>query len=142
MMPGSPPHRTGVPAPAFRLWFDEALSFELKHAFLMSYMRSLEGSRSGENDVESRIPFWEFLDIEFDRENRVFRFAAYYAVRPAFPYLFKRLIGSPAMKRIDDAVRGKDELRIHKQDWKPRSELEYEIWARSVIYMLLDTGQR
>src|SRR5262249_10548937 len=95
------PHGRG--SPAFRLWFDETLSLELKHAFLMSYMRSLEGSLSAEGDVEYRIPFWEFLDIEFDRENRVFRFAAYYAVRPAFPHLFKRLIGSPAMKRIDEA---------------------------------------
>jgi hypothetical protein len=126
----------------FRLWFDETLSFELKHAFLMSYMRSLEGSLSGEPGVETRIPFWEFLDIEFDRERRLFRFAAHYAVRPEFPHLFKRLIGSPAMKRIDDAVRGRDELRIHKQDWKPRAELEYELGARNVIYMLLDTKKK
>jgi hypothetical protein len=134
------PHGRG--SPAFRLWFDEALSLELKHAFLMSYMRSLEGSLSGENDVESRIPFWEFLDIEFDQEKRVFRFAAYYSVRPAFPHLFKRLIGSPAIKRIDDAVHGKDELRIHKQDWKPRAELEYKLGARNVIYMLLDSEEK
>ncbi len=46
------------------------------------------------------------------------------------------------MKRIDDAVRGKDELRIHKQDWKPRAELEYELGARNVIYMLLDTAEK
>jgi hypothetical protein len=134
------PHGRG--SPAFRLWFDEALSFDLKHAFLMSYMRSLEGNLSGESDVEARIPFWEFVDIEFDTENRVFRFVAFYAVRPAFPHLFKRLIGSPAMKRIDDAVRCKDELRIHKQDWKPRNELEYELGARNVVYILLDTDQK
>jgi hypothetical protein len=28
--------------PAFRLWFDSALSYELKQSFVMSYMRSLE----------------------------------------------------------------------------------------------------
>jgi hypothetical protein len=35
------PHGRG--SPAFRLWFDPALSYELKQSFLMSYMRSLEG---------------------------------------------------------------------------------------------------
>jgi hypothetical protein len=34
------PHGRG--SPAFRLWFDEALSYELKHSFLMSYMRSVD----------------------------------------------------------------------------------------------------
>lgn len=52
------PH--GRASPAYRIWYDEALGFELKHTFLMSYMRSLEGSLSGTSDVEDRIPFWEF----------------------------------------------------------------------------------
>src|SRR4051794_20093922 len=134
------PH--GRNSPAFRLWYDEALGFELKHAFLMSYMRSLEGALSQTGGVEDQISFWEFLDIEFDEQQRVFRFVAYYSVKPAFPHLFKRLIGSPAMKRIDDEVAGKHDQRIHKQDWRPRSELEYELGARNVIYMLLDTNAK
>jgi hypothetical protein len=32
--------------------------------------------------------------------------------------------------------------RIHKWDWKPRAELEYELCARNVIYMLLDTEEK
>jgi hypothetical protein len=71
----------GRSSPAFRLWFDDTLGFELKHAFLMSYMRSLEGNLSGDGKVEDRIPFWEFLDIEFDRDRRLFKFVAYYSVR-------------------------------------------------------------
>ena len=75
-------------------------------------------------------------------ERTAFRFAAYYAVRPAFPHLFKRLIGSPAMKRIDDEVRRKNELRIDKQNWRARSKVEYQLGAKNVIYMLLDTRKK
>src|SRR5438876_6715371 len=57
------PH--GRKSPAFRLWYDRALSLELKRTFLMSYMRSLEGALQENTDVEKQIPFWEFLDIEF-----------------------------------------------------------------------------
>ena len=32
--------------------------------------------------------------------------------------------------------------RIHKQDWKPRSEYKLEIGASNVIYMLLDTENK
>jgi hypothetical protein len=39
------PH--GRSSPAFRLWYDKGLSYELKRAFVMSYMRSLEGSLYG-----------------------------------------------------------------------------------------------
>lgn len=36
-------------------------------------------------------------------------------------------------------MQNKDENRIHKQDWKPRSELEYELGATNVLYMLYDS---
>ena len=49
------PHGRG--SPAFRLWFDEALSLELKHAFLMKYVRSPEGTLTGEADVEA-LSIW------------------------------------------------------------------------------------
>jgi hypothetical protein len=71
--------------------------------------------------------------VSSSTEHRLFRSAAYYSVRPAFPHLFKRLIGSPAMNRIDDELRRKDELRIHKQGWKPRSELEFELGTKNLI---------
>ena len=58
--------------PAYRLWFEEELSLKLKYTFLMSYMRSLEQSLTDvkEQDIEKNIPFWEFLDIEFDPSKR------------------------------------------------------------------------
>jgi hypothetical protein len=135
------PH--GRKSPAFRLWYDRALSLELKRTFLMSYMRSLEGALQEKSDVETKIPFWEFLDIEFDQSNRKFRFVAYYKQQPSFPHLFHRLIGSPALRRIADEIECKKEIRIYKQDWTPRSELEFQLGASNVIYMLLDTvGKR
>jgi hypothetical protein len=83
------------------------------------------------NDHE--IPFWEFLDIEFGVTNRRFRFVAYYKQEPSFPHLFHRLIGSPALRRVADEIEGKKEIRIHKQDWTPRSELEFQLGASNVI---------
>jgi hypothetical protein len=133
----------GRKSPAFRLWYDRVLSLELKRTFLMSYMRSLEGALQETADVEQKIPFWEFLDIEFDKSRRIFRFVAYYKQEPSFPHLFHRLIGSPALRRVADEIEGKKEGRIDKQDWTPRSELEFQLGASNVIYMLLDSkGKR
>lgn len=128
------PH--GRTNPAYRLWFDPALSYELKQAFLMSYMRSLEDTLGDSPDIEAAIPFYEFLDIEFDPRERLFRFVAHFTVRPAFPHLFKRLLGSPAIKTIEDEIERKSGHRIHKQDWKLRSELAFELGAKNVIYFL------
>ncbi len=136
--------KKGRKTPTYRLWYEEALSLELKRAFVMSYMRSLESGLSSESlaDIEERIPFWEFLDIEFDNKKRLFKFVAHYTQEPSFPNLFDRLIGSPSVQQIDDAIGHKDGIRIYKQDWKPRSELEFELGATNVIYMLADTENK
>ena len=57
---------------------------------------------------------------------------------PFFPELFKRLSGSPSIKTVEDELFSKGEFRIHKQDWKPISELETEIGATNVIYFLIN----
>lgn len=135
--------KEGRKTPAFRLWFEDDLGIELKHKFLMSYMRSLEKRlRPEAKDIEKDIPFWEFLDIEFDSEKRVFRLEAYYRQEPTFPGLFERLIGSPRLKQIDDELGKKGPARIHKQSWKPREMLEFELGATNVIYMLMDSINR
>ena len=63
--------------PVYRLWFEETLAIELKRNFLMSYMRSLEEGLedSAKKDTEKKIPFWEFLDIEFDK---ILEFSTFY----------------------------------------------------------------
>jgi hypothetical protein len=136
--------KEGRKTPAYRLWYEDELVMELKHKFLMSYMRSLEKRLRPEakEDIEKEIPFWEFLDIEFDSSRKVFRFEAYYRQEPSFPELFKRLIGSPRLKQIDDELCKKGPARIYKQSWKPREMLEFELGAMNVIYILIDTENR
>jgi hypothetical protein len=126
-----------------RLWWTDDLRVRLKETFLMSYMRDIEGRLYEERtDVESEIPFWEFLDIEFDSLSRTFKFVSHYRQKPTFPELFKRLTYSPALKRIDDELKGTTEFRIYKQDWRPRKDYETEIGAENVIYMLADTKKK
>ena len=128
----------------YRLWFEDDLKGELKEVFLMSFMRDIEDRLrpTREIDIENIIPFWEFLDIEFDQTNKAILMSAHYTQEPVFPELFKRLTYSPALKRIDDELAGKGEFRIHKQDWRPREDYETEIGADNVIYMLIDTATK
>lgn len=138
-------HR-GPGAVGYRLWFEDSLRYALADVFLMSHMRDIEGrltrAAGDHRDVEQEIPFWEFLDIEFDAEIKTFKLIAYYLQKPTFPYLFRRMSGSPPLKRVQDELAGKFSQRIHKQEWKPRAEFETEIGATNVIYMLVDTAKR
>ena len=104
-------------------------------------MRDIE-SNLQQRDVENEIAFWEFLDIEYDKTNRTFYFTAHFTQKPSFPELFRRLISSPIIRKIDDEVYGKGGGRIYKQTWKPRSEIETELGAVNVIYTLIDTKNK
>lgn len=134
----------GRVTPTFRLWFDDDLNTILKEDYLMSYMRDIEAKLRKDSKllVEEEISFWEFLDIEYDFEKRIFYFTAYYVQKPSFPELFKRLIKSPVIKNIDDELNNKNRLSIHKQDWKQRDDFESEIGAKNVIYTLLDINNK
>ena len=128
-----------------RLWQSEELTDELKSVFVMSHMRDIEASlreRSEQGNIEKQIPFWEFVDIEFDSESRGFIYTAHYTQEPMFPQLFSNLAGSPALKVIEDRIEDKDTFRIHKQNWRPRTNLESEIGANNVIYTLLDINNK
>jgi len=96
----------GRATPAYRLWFTEELQIKLKETYPMSFMRDIENRLRKEKqaDIENEIPFWEFLDMEFDHTNRTFLFNAYYTQKPSFPELFKRIIGSPMIHKIDDEL--------------------------------------
>jgi len=122
-----------------RLWVSEELIEELKEVFVMSHMRDIEAALRGDvGDIEKEIPFWEFVDIEFNPKLKQFIFTDHYKHAPMFPELFKRLAGSPSLKVIQDEIFEKGEFRIHKQDWKLREELDSELGALNVIYTLLD----
>jgi hypothetical protein len=129
-----------------RFAFEQKLHAELKDTFLMTYMRALEGQICKQNgqkvDIELAIPFWEFIDIEFNSEAKTFIFTCHYRQQPTFPKLFEKLVSSPAIKQVDDFLAGKSADRIHKQDWKPRSEYKNEVGAENVIYTLLDTERK
>lgn len=82
--------------PICRLWLPDELCAELRFAFPMSYMRALERELTSDNkrDVEKEIPFWEFLDVEYDPQEREFKLTAHYVQGALFPLLFERLIRS------------------------------------------------
>jgi hypothetical protein len=132
-------HPRGRAKKVYRFYFDSDLLQKLKEIFLMSHMRDLESRlRHDTTDLEVRIPFWEFLDIEFDRTTKEFHLTAHYKQIPTFPDLFRNLIGSPAIKRIEDEITHAGQFRIYKQDWRPREMYEAELGAQNVIYMLID----
>jgi hypothetical protein len=130
--------------PAYRLSFSKDLQYRLKRVFLMSFMRDIEFRLRNDVkiNIEEEIPFWEFLDIEYDTTTNIFYFSAYYTQKPSFPELFKRIIEAPYMNQIDDELNEKDTFRIYKQGWKPREELEYEIEVENVLYTLIDTDNK
>lgn len=126
----------------YRLFLSQELCEELKKVYVMSYMRSIESHlREGkdyETDVERDIPFWEFLDLEYDTTKRTFYFTAYYRHEPTFPELFKSLVKSTVLKQFESD----DELEFIKSDWLPKDEAVNQFNATNVIYYLIDTEQK
>jgi hypothetical protein len=62
--------KRGRKKPIYRLFFNDLLVGELKNIFLMSHMRGIEQELNKEVKVENEIPFWEFLDIEFNESEK------------------------------------------------------------------------
>ena len=126
-----------------RLFFSDELIENLRNSFVMSHMRNIESALQGDvGNIEKEIPFWEFLDIEFDYISKKFIFTDHYKQEPTFPLLFNNLSGSPSMKIIEDQILNKKKFRIHKQDWKTRENLNLEIGAFNVVYTLLDENNK
>jgi hypothetical protein len=136
--------KEGRKTPAYRLWFSEDLLYKIKDVYLMSFMRSIEDRlrEDRSQNIEEVIPFWEFVDIEYDDKKRIFSFTAHYTQKPSFPELFKRMIGSPMLHKIDDELEEKQSFRIYKQHWKKREDLDSEIEVQNVLYFLIDTSER
>lgn len=137
----------GRKTPAYRLWYSDALTFELKDTFLMSFVRDIEdrlrkSKGIKKTSIEQEIPFWEFLDIEYNNTEKLFRFVAYYTQKPTFSELFKRFIESPILHMIDDELEKKQPFRIYKNQWRARSELDFELGANNVLYTLIDTKNK
>jgi hypothetical protein len=132
----------------YRLFFEKTLGDILKDVFLMSYMRSIEDDlrksklEYSQKEIENEIPFWEFLDIEFNSAKKEFFFKAYYIQKPVYKELFKELVKSHTLKIIEDVINTKEEFRFVKQDWQSRNKLKSQINAKNVIYNLIDIKNR
>jgi hypothetical protein len=129
----------------YRLYFNISLAAALCDKYLMSYMRVIESEldkSKNHRQVEQEISFWEFIDIEYDSENKSFLFTPYFTIKPQFPNLFAKLINSAPLKAVSAETLEKDAKTIHKQDWKPRDEYKSELGAENVIYMLLDSKKK
>ena len=139
----------GRPTSSMRLTFERRLKVRLQQLFVMSHMRDLElrmrhskPKPSDRKEIEEEIPFYEFLDIEWDESNRRFLFRAHYIQRPVFTKLFSHLQNKHVLDIIEDEIAGVTEGRITKGDWKERSEIKEEMATDNVIYTLVDTENR
>ncbi|WP_324680900.1 hypothetical protein [Hymenobacter sp. GOD-10R] len=132
----------------YRLFFTKPLSNALKEVFIMSYMRSIEQDLRKAKvqydgvDIEEEIPFWEFLDIESNNEQREFKFKAYYTQKPIYTELFQELINSHTLKRIDEKINDKEAFHFTKGTWRKREAFASQVEAINVIYNLIDTKNR
>ena len=138
-----------VRKPVMRLFFDNELKLELQKIFTMSHMRDLErrmrankseDSKCTPAQIEAEFPFFEFLDIEWDLENRRMLFKPHYIQAPIYAELFSKLQSKRILERIEDELDDKQTSRITKGDWKPKSELKRKITSENVIYTLIDTN--
>lgn len=140
------------PSPFFRLWFDNNLIVELRKTFLMTYVRSLEEELAKKEekddpdadkwDSEAEIPFWEFLDIEYNRSERTAYLTAHWKQRVEYPRFFREVVESQLTTRIEkEIIQGKD-LVITMGDWKPIGQLKSQINVENVIYYLLDDNKK
>jgi hypothetical protein len=134
-------------SPTMRLFFDNALKKKLRQKFRMSHMRDLERRMRKERtgkctpaEIESEIPFYEFLDIEWDVENRKFIFRPHYIQAPIYDELFTHLQSKHVLDRIENELAGGSKIKISKGDWKERSEIQKEIQTENVIYTLIDVN--
>ncbi len=129
----------------YRLYLDKSLIEKLSEVFLMTYMRVIESEITQDKNhrqIEDEISFWEFLDIEFNSENKAFKLTAHFTVKAQFPNLFSRLVKSAPLKAVSAEVLDNNSTKIHKQNWKMRGEYKSEIGAENVIYMLLDSNKK
>ena len=127
--------------PVMRFFFDPELTAQLRRIFTMSYMRDLERRMRGDckvSEIEAEIPFYEFLDIEWDKDSRKFIFKPHYIQAPVYEELFSSFQSKRILERIENEIEGNSKGKISKGDWKPRSEISKEITTENVIYTLID----
>jgi len=79
-------HVTTLPrpglGPVMRLQFGNDVKIWLTETFKKTYRRNEERKSHGLNGptIEKLIPFWEFIDIEWDEDEEIFHFRAWYSL--------------------------------------------------------------
>lgn len=132
----------------YQLFLDRTFVEQLKDRFIMSYMRSLEQKLRQNNviykaiNIEEELPFWEFLDIEFDPTNKIFICKAHYFQKPMFPELFKQFISSHVLKEMENKILEKRDFKFIKENWQPRSKFKTLIEKNNIVYYLIDTKNK
>lgn len=129
---------------SYRIFYGNDLCDLLKDKYAMTFMRDLEfklGDYANDQqraNIEDVIPFWEFLDIEFDTKDPNVYFTCHYRQRPEFSYLFKKIVDSTILRGIELELEGKHDKRIQTSKWYKKADLNSHLDAVNVIYFLLD----
>lgn len=92
----------GRSAPLYRLFVGDVAKAWLRRSFRMSYLRAVEAVLAGGDDdgAERDAPFWEFLDIEYDRASRRFYLVAHYKHRVMFPHATARFLDNCPIEEL------------------------------------------
>ena len=122
---------------------DRKLINLLKQTYNSSYIRIIEGelrkSKNPDCSIEEEIPFWEFIDIEFDYNKNLMLLTAHYIQKSLYNELFKELAKSHAIEEIENRVFDSIDFNIVKSTWKEKNSLSTQIDFKNVIYNLIDT---
>ncbi len=129
-----------------RMIFPPELVSLLRETFMMSHMRDLERRmrepKPSIDEIETEFPFYEFIDIEWDKVNHQFRFRPHFVIPPQYQELFNYIQNKHVLTNIENDLKPSKKARISKSDWKSRSEISKEILTENAIYTLIDNGDK
>ena len=125
---------------------DNKLINKLKQEYNSSFVRIIEGELRGLNNpdckIEDEIPFWEFVDIEFNHVKRQVILTAHYVQKSLYNELFKELAKSNAIEEIENRVFNTTDFKIVKSHWKEKRSLNTQLDFKNVIYNLIDINNK
>lgn len=134
-------------SPAYRLWFEDDLLDVLRNNYTMSYLRYLEGYVRRTNSsievsnstIEKEIPFWEFLDIEFDYSKKEFHLRNSFSQPSQFPELFKFLTKLFSVIEIEETRNGE---KVAFSKWMSKKEFIDNFSIKNIIYYLYSSKDK
>ena len=133
----------------WKLRFPKELTVALRECFVMTHMRDLDNrilnknmenqdEKESKKEAEDRIPFSEFIDIEWDWVTRHFSMKPYFKQRAEFENLFQYFQRNHILTNIERNISEKQNQIIHGE-WKDRSSIVNDGLIHNAIYTLVDT---